>query len=62
MAATLRPIDIVLSPDGAAHRLRHDGIVAGRKGESGASMARPRPPGVPVHQPTKSFIEPLDVE
>lgn len=62
MAALFRPMDIILSPSGAAQRLRHDGIVAGGKGESGASKFRPRLPSIPVHQPAKPLIEPCNVE
>ena len=62
MAAGLGPADIVAAPDGLAHRLRHDGIVAGGKGENRAGKRCPRLALIPVHQPTKSLVEPLDIE
>ena len=62
MAASLGPADIVAAPDGLAHRLRHDGIVAGGKGKNRAGKRCPRLALIPVHQPTKSLVEPLDIE
>jgi len=61
MAAPLRPMDLV-PPDGLAHVFRHDGIVAGGKGESGAGKVLLRLAGVPVHQPAEAFIQALDIE
>ena len=54
--------DVVSSPDGLAHGLRHDGIVAGGKGEHRAGKPRPRLGLIPVHQPAESLVEPLDIQ
>ena len=51
-----------LAPDGLAHGLRHDGIVAGGKGERRAGKLGLRPALIPVQQPAKPLVEPLDIE
>src|SRR6476619_5617043 len=62
MAAGRGPADSVAAPDGLAHGLRHDGIVAGSKGESGAGKLSLRLGFIPVHQPTEPLIEAPDIE
>ena len=62
MTAGLRPTDIVLAPNGRTHCLRHNGIVAGGKGEHGTVELCARLGLVPVHEPAEAFIEPLDIE
>src|SRR6476661_2613109 len=62
MAAGRGPADSVAAPDGLAHGLRHDGIVAGGKGESWAGKLSLRLGFIPVHQPTKPLIEAPDIE
>src|SRR6516165_6969609 len=62
MTAGFRPTDIVLAPNGRTHRLRHDGIVAGGKGEHGTVELCARLGLVPVHEPAEALIEPLDIE
>src|SRR5262249_24028044 len=62
MTASLRPTDIVRSPNGRAHRCGDDGIVTGRKGERRAAKLCPNIRLIPVHQPAKPGVEPLGIE
>ena len=62
MAAVLRPFDIDVLPYRLAHRCRHDGVVAGGKGQDGASKLVFSFSCVPMHQPIEPFVEASDVE
>src|SRR3990172_10870901 len=62
VAAVLRPDDARVLPDRLAHRCRHDGVVAGGKGQDRASKLVFSFSCVPVHQPIEPFVEASDVE
>src|SRR3990172_7303222 len=62
MGAVLRPCDALVLPYRFAHRYRHDGVVAGGKGQDGASKFVFSFSCVPMHQPIEPFVEASDVE
>src|SRR5262245_26395604 len=62
MAAGLGPADIAAPPDGLAHRLRHDGIVAGGKHKPGAGKLGPHLGLIPIGEPAEPLFEARDIE
>ena len=55
-------MDLGAAPNALAHCLWDYAIIAGGKREYGTIEVALRLTGVPVHQPAKTFIEPVYVE
>lgn len=55
-------MDMGAAPDGPAHRLGYDGVVAGSKGEHRTGKLSFRTPRVPLQEPAQTLIQTLNIE